>query len=134
MTARDRAPTLAGNPAALPPGGALGSSSGLSALDVSQYVQTLGKQARLASAQMARADAAIKNKALRRLAQLLRSNVQALQSDNAKDLKRATAAGLAAAIPAVLFYNYLSGRVKLFASEMDDFAMEFLNISERNFT
>jgi biopolymer transport protein TolQ len=46
----------------------------------------------------------------------------------------ATAAGLAAAIPAVLFYNYLSQRVKLFASEMDDFAMEFLNISERNFT
>ncbi len=46
----------------------------------------------------------------------------------------ATAAGLAAAIPAVLFYNYLSNRVKLFASEMDDFAMEFLNICERNFT
>ena len=46
----------------------------------------------------------------------------------------ATAAGLAAAIPAVLFYNYLSQRVKLFASEMDDFAMEFLNICERNFT
>jgi biopolymer transport protein TolQ len=46
----------------------------------------------------------------------------------------ATAAGLAAAIPAVLFYNYLSTRVKLFASEMDDFAMEFLNICERNFT
>jgi len=46
----------------------------------------------------------------------------------------ATAAGLAAAIPAVLFYNYLSGRVKLFASEMDDFAMEFLNICERNFS
>ena len=46
----------------------------------------------------------------------------------------ATAAGLAAAIPAVVFYNYLTQRVKLFASEMDDFAMEFLNISERNFT
>jgi biopolymer transport protein TolQ len=46
----------------------------------------------------------------------------------------ATAAGLAAAIPAVIFYNYLTGRVKLFASEMDDFAMEFLNICERNFT
>jgi biopolymer transport protein TolQ len=45
-----------------------------------------------------------------------------------------TAAGLAAAIPSVLFYNYLSQRVKLFASEMDDFAMEFLNIAERNFT
>lgn len=46
----------------------------------------------------------------------------------------ATAAGLAAAIPAVFFYNYLSQRVKLFASQMDDFSMEFLNIAERNFT
>ena len=32
------------------------------------------------------------------------------------------------------FYNSLTNRVKLFASEMDDFAMEFLNIAERNFT
>ena len=46
----------------------------------------------------------------------------------------ATAAGLFAAIPAVYFYNHLTQRVKLFASEMDDFAMEFLNIAERNFT
>src|SRR5512141_1141770 len=42
----------------------------------------------------------------------------------------ATAAGLFAAIPAVYFYNQLSNRVKLFASELDDFAMEFLNIAE----
>ena len=46
----------------------------------------------------------------------------------------ATAAGLFAAIPAVYFYNSLTQRVKLFASAMDDFAMEFLNIAERNFT
>jgi biopolymer transport protein TolQ len=46
----------------------------------------------------------------------------------------ATAAGLFAAIPAVYFYNQLAGRVKLLASEMDDFSLEFLNISERNFT
>ena len=45
-----------------------------------------------------------------------------------------TAAGLFAAIPAVYFYNALTNKVKLFASEMDDFAMEFLNIAERNFT
>jgi biopolymer transport protein TolQ len=45
-----------------------------------------------------------------------------------------TAAGLVAAIPAVYFYNHLTHRVKNFASEMDDFAMEFLNIAERNFT
>jgi biopolymer transport protein TolQ len=46
----------------------------------------------------------------------------------------ATAAGLFAAIPAVYFYNLITQRVKLFASEMDDFTMEFLNIAERNFT
>jgi len=45
-----------------------------------------------------------------------------------------TAFGLAAAIPAVLFYNNLTQRVKLFATDMDDFSMEFLNIAERNFT
>ena len=45
-----------------------------------------------------------------------------------------TAAGLFTAIPAVMFYNYFSQRVKLFASAMDDFSMEFLNIAERNFT
>ena len=46
----------------------------------------------------------------------------------------ATAAGLFAAIPAVYFYNHLAARVKLLASEMDDFSLEFMNISERNFT
>jgi biopolymer transport protein TolQ len=46
----------------------------------------------------------------------------------------ATAAGLFAAIPAVYFYNHFTNKVKKFASEMDDFSLEFLNISERNFT
>jgi biopolymer transport protein TolQ len=46
----------------------------------------------------------------------------------------ATAAGLFAAVPAVYFYNEFTTRVKGFATEMDDFALEFLNISERNFT
>jgi biopolymer transport protein TolQ len=45
-----------------------------------------------------------------------------------------TAAGLAAAIPAVYFYNLLTSRVKTFATDMDDFTLEFLNIVERNFT
>ena len=61
------------------------------------------------------------------------TNLQAVGTPIAEALI-ATAAGLAAAIPAVLFYNYLTQRVKLFASEMDDFSMEFLNIAERNFT
>ncbi len=46
----------------------------------------------------------------------------------------ATACGLVAAVPAVVGYNHFSNRVRLFASQMDDFAMEFLNIAERNFT
>ncbi len=46
----------------------------------------------------------------------------------------ATAAGLFAAIPAVYFYNHFTSRVKAFATAMDDFALEFLNIAERNFT
>jgi biopolymer transport protein TolQ len=46
----------------------------------------------------------------------------------------ATAAGLFAAIPAVFFYNHFAYQVKNFSTEMDDFSLEFLNISERNFT
>jgi biopolymer transport protein TolQ len=46
----------------------------------------------------------------------------------------ATAAGLFAAIPAVIFYNHFVHRVKDFSATMDDFALEFLNIAERNFT
>ncbi|MDA8125256.1 MAG: protein TolQ [Deltaproteobacteria bacterium] len=43
----------------------------------------------------------------------------------------ATAAGLAAAIPAVIFYNYYLNRVKGMTLEMDSFASELLNIVER---
>ena len=46
----------------------------------------------------------------------------------------ATAAGLFAAIPAVIFYNHFVHRVKDFSATMDDFSLEFLNIAERNFT
>ena len=56
----------------------------------------LGAQAKAASSAMARATAADKNRALRALAALLRENTEALQVDNAKDLERALAAGLAA--------------------------------------
>ena len=68
----------------------------MNALNIAEYTQTLGLQARQASAAMARADAATKNRALRTLARLLRENTEALQVDNAKDIARATAAGLAA--------------------------------------
>jgi biopolymer transport protein TolQ len=45
-----------------------------------------------------------------------------------------TAAGLFAAIPAVIAYNHFVQRVKEFGNLMDDFALEFLNMAERNFT
>jgi biopolymer transport protein TolQ len=45
----------------------------------------------------------------------------------------ATAAGLAAAIPAVIFYNYFLNKSKKMVQEMDNFAAEFLNIVERYF-
>lgn len=46
----------------------------------------------------------------------------------------ATAAGLFAAIPAVIAYNHFIGRMKNIAAEMDDFSMEFLNLVERSFS
>lgn len=42
-----------------------------------------------------------------------------------------TAAGLAAAIPAVIAYNYFLNRVKAFATKMDLFSLEFLALAER---
>ena len=68
----------------------------MNAINITEYTQALGSQAKVASALMASASAATKNAALRALARLLRDNVQALQVDNAKDLERAVAAGLAA--------------------------------------
>ena len=63
---------------------------------VAEMMHALGRQARQASAALARADAATKSRALRRLAALLRESVASLAADNAKDLDRAVAAGLAA--------------------------------------
>lgn len=45
-----------------------------------------------------------------------------------------TAAGLGAAIPALMGYNFLGGRFKRLRLQMEDFALEFLNLTERNFT
>ena len=64
-------------------------------LPTSQLMQTLGLQAKQASALVAKASSATKNKALLALARLLREHVEPLQMDNAKDLARARAAGLA---------------------------------------
>jgi biopolymer transport protein TolQ len=42
-----------------------------------------------------------------------------------------TAAGLAAAIPAVIAYNIFTHRMREFAARMDDFTLELLNLIER---
>jgi glutamate-5-semialdehyde dehydrogenase len=68
----------------------------MDAFNITEYTQTLGLQAKSASALMAKAQAATKNRALRQLADLLRENIDALQTENAKDIERAQAAGLAA--------------------------------------
>jgi len=44
-----------------------------------------------------------------------------------------TAAGLAAAIPALVAYNYFVQQLRRARGEMEDFTLEFLNLTERNF-
>ena len=45
----------------------------------------------------------------------------------------ATAVGLFAAIPAAIFYNHFGHKIREIGARMDDFALEFLNMTERNF-
>jgi biopolymer transport protein TolQ len=45
----------------------------------------------------------------------------------------ATALGLAAAIPAAVFYNHFGHVLKELGARMEDFSMEFLNLAERTF-
>lgn len=45
----------------------------------------------------------------------------------------ATAIGLAAAIPAAIFFNYFSQQIRVLGRSMDMFSAEFLNIARRHF-
>ena len=38
-----------------------------------------------------------------------------------------------AAIPAAIFYNYFGHVIKEIGARMEDFSLEFLNLTERNF-
>ncbi len=86
----------------------------MNALNVAEYMQTLGMQARQASYAMARSDAATRSRALRALAALLRANLPALQDENHKDIAQAQAAGLA--VPLV-------DRLKLDAKTLETVAL-----------
>ena len=80
MNAPELSPTLAASSAADSP--------------LPDLMLALGSKAKSASAHMARASTAIKNRALLGLAKLLRSSVAELQAANAIDIERARAAGL----------------------------------------
>jgi biopolymer transport protein TolQ len=45
----------------------------------------------------------------------------------------ATAVGLFAAIPAAVAYNYFGHVIKEMGARMDDFTLEFLNLTERTY-
>ena len=44
----------------------------------------------------------------------------------------ATAAGLAVAIPAVIFYNFYANKLAAFESDIENFSFDFLNLVERD--
>ncbi|EPN56217.1 TonB system transport protein ExbB [Pseudomonas syringae pv. actinidiae ICMP 19079] len=44
----------------------------------------------------------------------------------------ATGVGIAVAVPAVLAYNFFGRRMKLVIADLEEFAVDFLNLSQRN--
>ena len=82
--------------------------------ELEKRMQAMGLQAKTASAHMARAPAAIKNRALLGLAKLLRHSLAELQAANQRDLDRAAAGGLA---------GPLLDRLKLGAKDLENVAL-----------
>jgi biopolymer transport protein TolQ len=64
------------------------------------------------------------------LSQAATASIQAVAPGIA-DALVATAAGIAAAVPAVLGYNHYVNRIKILAAEMDSFSLRLLNFIER---
>jgi len=67
-------------------------------MDINEYMQTIGRQARTASRAMARADSATRNQALLLIAAAIEREAPALVEANARDLDAARASGLAPAL------------------------------------
>ena len=82
--------------------------------ELERQMLAMGSQAKTASALMARAPAALKNKALLGLAKLLRRSLAELQAANQRDLDRAAAGGLA---------GPLFDRLKLGAKDLETVAL-----------
>lgn len=70
--------------------------------------------------------------AFRGLSQATSASIQVVAPGIAEALV-ATAAGIAAAVPAVLAYNHYLNVVKTLAAEMDSFSLRLLNLIEREF-
>jgi len=70
--------------------------------------------------------------AFRGLSTTQSSSIQAVAPGIAEALV-ATAAGLVAAIPAVVAYNHFARQIRVLSAEMENFSSEFLNIAERHF-
>jgi len=68
----------------------------------------------------------------RRLA-ILQSAGLAVVAPGISEALVATAAGLFAAIPAVIFYNFYLSQLRFLESELENFSNEFLNIIERHY-
>lgn len=66
-------------------------------MDVTRYMQQLGKQARQAGREISKADTGRKNLALAKIAEALAANADTLIAENAKDLQAGQANGLDAA-------------------------------------
>lgn len=67
-------------------------------MDINQYMQTLGQQAREASRALARADTGVKNKALQAIADEIRTSALSLKQENGRDLQAGQDKGLDAAL------------------------------------
>ena len=67
-------------------------------MEIQQYMQTLGQQARQASRAMARATTGVKNQALLNIAAQIEASREELKQANAKDMARGEANGLDAAL------------------------------------
>ncbi|WP_036170574.1 glutamate-5-semialdehyde dehydrogenase [Massilia sp. 9096] len=67
-------------------------------MDITEYMHTVGRQARAASRAMARASSATRNRALLLIADAIERDADSLRAANARDMQAASAAGLEPAL------------------------------------